>query len=60
MRGSDNEHGDSLPTLEMSSLRHVAYVLDAFVYYLRSKNKKEIEEEEEVVLEPEKTPAEDE
>eukprot|EP00794_Sanderia_malayensis_P011765 gene11765-12982_t len=40
MRGSENEHGDSLPTLEMSSLRHVAYILDAFVYYLRSKNKK--------------------
>ena len=37
MRGSDNEHGDSLPKLEVTSLQHVAYILDAFVYYLRSK-----------------------
>lgn len=39
MRGSDNEHGDSLPKLEVTSLQHVAYILDAFVYYLRSKTK---------------------
>ena len=41
-RGSEDEHGDSLPKLEMTSLRHVAYILDAFVYYLRSKIKAEI------------------
>ena len=44
MRGSDNEHGDSLPKLEVTSLQHVAYILDAFVYYLRSKMKSEAEE----------------
>ncbi len=46
MRGSDNEHGDSLPKLEMTSLKHVAYILDAFVYYLRSKIKTEVDETE--------------
>ena len=44
MRGSDNEHGDSLPKLEVTSLQHVAYILDAFVYYLRSKTKCNAEE----------------
>ena len=42
MRGNENEHGDSLPKLEMTSLQHVAYILDAFVYYLRSKKRKEV------------------
>lgn len=36
MRSHDNEHGDSLPKVEITSLRHVAYILDAFIYYLRS------------------------
>ena len=36
MRSHDNEHGDSLPKVEITSLRHVAYVLDVFIYYLRS------------------------
>ena len=36
LRGHSNEHGDSLPKLDVSSLRHVAYVLDALVYYLRN------------------------
>jgi len=36
LRGHSNEHGDSLPKLDVSSLRHVAYVLDALVYYIRN------------------------
>jgi len=36
MRAHNNEHGDSLPVLDVSSLKHVAYVLDALVYYLRA------------------------
>jgi len=36
MRAHSNEHGDSLPVLDVSSLKHVAYVLDAFVYYMRA------------------------
>ena len=47
MRSSDNEHGDSLPKLEVTSLQHVAYILDAFVYYLRSKTKNSVEQTKE-------------
>lgn len=47
MRSSDNEHGDSLPKLEVTSLQHVAYILDAFVYYLRSKTKNNMEQAKE-------------
>ena len=35
IRGSDNEHADSLPKVDVLALRHVAFVLDALVYYLR-------------------------
>jgi hypothetical protein len=38
IRGHGNEHHDSLPILDVSSLRHVAYVFDAYVYYLRALN----------------------
>ncbi|XP_065677761.1 E3 ubiquitin-protein ligase UBR5 isoform X1 [Hydra vulgaris] len=36
MRSHHNEHGDSLPKVEITALQHLAYVLDAFIYYLRS------------------------
>ncbi|KAG8228758.1 hypothetical protein J437_LFUL008199 [Ladona fulva] len=36
MRSHSSEHLDSLPVLDVSSLRHVAYVFDALVYYMRS------------------------
>ena len=36
MRSHNAEHSDSLPVLDIASLRHVAYVLDALVYYMRS------------------------
>ncbi|XP_076647638.1 E3 ubiquitin-protein ligase hyd isoform X1 [Halictus rubicundus] len=36
MRAHNGEHRDSLPVLDVSSLRHVAYVFDALVYYMRS------------------------
>ena len=35
MRSQENEHADSLPKVEITSLRHVAFILDAFIYYLR-------------------------
>lgn len=35
MRAHNNEHADSLPVLDVSSLRHIAYVFDAFIYYMR-------------------------
>ena len=36
MRAHNGEHRDSLPVLDVSALRHVAYVFDALVYYMRS------------------------
>uniref|UniRef100_A0A915IU40 Uncharacterized protein n=1 Tax=Romanomermis culicivorax TaxID=13658 RepID=A0A915IU40_ROMCU len=36
MRGHSDEHGDDLPAIELTSLRHVAYVLDAMLYYLNN------------------------
>ena len=36
LRGNHNEHGDTLPKLDVSALRHVAYVMDALIYYLRN------------------------
>jgi len=35
MRSHSNEHSDLLPVVDVSSLKHVAYVLDAYIYYLR-------------------------
>ncbi|BES97694.1 Ubiquitin-protein ligase [Nesidiocoris tenuis] len=36
MRCHNSEHSDSLPVLDVSSLRHVAYVFDALIYLLRA------------------------
>ncbi|CAG9865425.1 unnamed protein product [Phyllotreta striolata] len=36
MRAHNNEHLDSLPVLDVSALKHVAYVFDALIYYMRS------------------------
>lgn len=36
VRGTENEHADTLPKVDVTSLRHVAFVLDALIYYLRN------------------------
>jgi len=36
MRAHNSEHLDSLPVLDVSALKHIAYVLDALIYYMRS------------------------
>ena len=38
MRSYTNEHRDMLPSIDISLLKHVAYVFDGFMFYLRSKN----------------------
>lgn len=38
MRAHNNEHRDSLPVLDVTALRHVAYVLDAVIFYMRASN----------------------
>ncbi|XP_022088728.1 E3 ubiquitin-protein ligase UBR5-like isoform X2 [Acanthaster planci] len=35
MRSHNSEHASWLPVLDMSALKHVAYVLDAMIYYMR-------------------------
>lgn len=35
MRGHTGEHGGYLPVVNVSSMKHVAYCLDALVFYLR-------------------------
>lgn len=35
MRSHNSEHRDSLPVLDVTALKHVAYVLDALIYYMR-------------------------
>ncbi|XP_017139652.1 E3 ubiquitin-protein ligase hyd isoform X1 [Drosophila miranda] len=36
MRAHTSEHRDALPVLDITALRHIAYVLDAFIYYMRN------------------------
>ena len=36
MRSHNAEHLDSLPVLDVSALKHIAYVFDALIYYMRS------------------------
>ncbi|XP_066269411.1 E3 ubiquitin-protein ligase UBR5-like [Branchiostoma lanceolatum] len=36
MRSHHDEHSGILPVLDVSALKHVAYVLDALVYYMKS------------------------
>ena len=38
MRAHNGEHSDSLPILDVSALKHIAYVFDALIYYMRSGN----------------------
>merc|ERR1719270_1654731 len=36
MRSHNGEHSDSLPVLDVSALKHIAYVFDALIYYMGS------------------------
>lgn len=38
MRSHNAEHSDSLPILDVASMKHMAYVFDALIYYIRSGN----------------------
>lgn len=35
MRSHNSEHGDSLPVLDVSALKHVALIFDAIVFHIR-------------------------
>ncbi|KAG4078397.1 hypothetical protein HA402_013107 [Bradysia odoriphaga] len=36
MRSHSSEHRDSLPVLDVTALRHIAYVLDGIIFYMRA------------------------
>ena len=36
MRAQNGEHADSLPVMDVTSMKHIAYVFDALMYYMRS------------------------
>ncbi|XP_075242846.1 E3 ubiquitin-protein ligase UBR5-like isoform X3 [Convolutriloba macropyga] len=36
MRAHSNEHADALPVIDVSAFKHIAYVLDAMLYYLKN------------------------
>lgn len=36
MRGHNSEHSDSLPVIDVSAMKHIAYVFDALIYFLRN------------------------
>ncbi|KAL8591738.1 hypothetical protein ACOMHN_032280 [Nucella lapillus] len=36
MRAHNDEHADSLPVIDISALRHSAYVFDALIYHMRT------------------------
>lgn len=38
MRAHNGEHADTLPVIDVSSMKHIAYVFDALIYYMRSGN----------------------
>lgn len=43
MRSHSSEHRDSLPVLDVTALRHIAYVLDGMLFYMRSAKENENE-----------------
>lgn len=43
MRSHSSEHRDSLPVLDVTALRHIAYVLDGIVFYMRSAKDNDLE-----------------
>lgn len=50
MRAHNGEHLDSLPILDVSALKHVAYVFDALIYYMRSGSSNDASETEGVQM----------
>jgi hypothetical protein len=43
MRAHNSEHRDSLPILDVTALRHIAYVLDAIIFYIRATSDMEMD-----------------
>ncbi|XP_077989768.1 E3 ubiquitin-protein ligase UBR5-like [Glandiceps talaboti] len=42
MRSHNAEHSDSVPIIDVSAMKHVAYILDAVIYFLRSSTDQDV------------------
>ena len=43
MRSHHSEHSDSLPVIDITALKHAAYVFDALIYYMRTTPDSDVE-----------------
>uniref|UniRef100_A0A0B7B211 Uncharacterized protein n=1 Tax=Arion vulgaris TaxID=1028688 RepID=A0A0B7B211_9EUPU len=43
MRSHHDEHSDSLPVIDITALKHTAYVFDALIYYMRTAPDSDVE-----------------
>lgn len=43
MRSHSSEHRDSLPVLDVTALRHIAYVLDGIIFYMRAGKESDVD-----------------
>ncbi|XP_059176788.1 E3 ubiquitin-protein ligase UBR5-like isoform X3 [Physella acuta] len=43
MRSHHDEHSDSLPVMDITALKHIAYVFDALIYYMRTAPDSDVE-----------------
>lgn len=43
MRSHSSEHRDSLPVLDVTALRHIAYVLDGIIFYMRAGKENDVD-----------------
>lgn len=43
MRSHHDEHSDSLPIMDITALKHMAYVFDALIYYMRTAPDSDVE-----------------
>ena len=53
MRSHNSEHSDSLPIIDVASMKHIAYVFDALIYYMRSGSELELKSGPMEVVAPE-------
>lgn len=52
MRSYNDEHAGSIPSLDVMALKHVAYVFDAMIYYMKSVD----DNDDDIVINTERIP----
>ena len=51
MRSHNDEHSGTLPSVDVLALKHVAYVFDAMIYYMKAAD----EEDSDIIISTDKT-----